>query len=347
MNDLLKSNIKKSFKIVAKETPTIPENLIVFEEEPSELGVYCIAEIIAKNASWPIPWFYRNESNELQSPQQSYFGIYSVRNNIRGILLGLRFIQAGKLLQKNGFLSASVFSYYTASFHLLSSFLALNGRILIEQVHGPLKIVKHKNSSRSEYCSLNPTPEVLIAILTRYNTWKFEPRYRCHAARWKELNHVFVGEKSIIPDFFLNFFRYITSYGNVSLASDETLVEEAIKQLTNTRHTAIYQGYGYDDFADDLMNQDLSFGSGIDNKSNAYRDFALGLLTFSVGEFVELRDSIPKELWNSDKTQDLLKLSILVPPFESGSPYLADMCELNEHIEWIFCWLSGTDKNGS
>lgn len=349
MNELLKSNIKKSFKVLAEEVPKIPEGLIeVVEEEPSQPGIPCIVEGIAKYASGPSPWFYRDQSNELQSPQQSFFAIYSVRNTVRGILLGLRFLQAANLLKENGFLSASVFSYYTASFHLLNSFLALNGRVLIEPVQGPPRVVKRKGCSRCESRSLDPTPDIVIAILTRNNIWKFEPRRRSHAARWKELNHVFAGDGSAIPDFFLNFFRYIMSYGGDFLSSEETLVQDAIKRLTDIRHTAIYEGYGYDDCAHDaLMNRDLSFASGIDNKSNAYRDFAVGLLTLSVGEFIELKNSIPEEHWNSNKAKSLLICGILTPPFEYGPPQLTGMPELSETLEWIFCWLLGINKNGS
>ena len=174
MKELLKTNIKNSLRIIAKDNPKIPPELIqVVEEEPSHFPSF--VEDFMKVAAKPVPWFYRDKSNNLQSPQQAFFGFYALRNIIRGILLSVRFIQAGDLLQKKHFIASSVFSYYTASFHLLHSFLSSYGRVIVDQVcGGPVKVIKRKNSSEGLYCSLDPTPEVIVAILTKSNKWKFE-----------------------------------------------------------------------------------------------------------------------------------------------------------------------------
>jgi hypothetical protein len=209
MKELLKANMKKSIRIIAEDHPKIPAELIeVVEEEPRSPDLPNLVEGMMKVAAQPIPWFYRDSGKELQSPQESFFGFYSLRNIIRGILLSLRFIQAGDLLHKNGFLAASVFSYYPFSFHLLYAFLASYGRVVVDQVHGgPIKIINRRNSSGGSFSSLNPTPEVIVAILVRNNTWKFEPRPRSHTRKWKELEHIFVELDYDIPEFLHSFFR--------------------------------------------------------------------------------------------------------------------------------------------
>ncbi|MBE0433820.1 hypothetical protein IBX73_10210, partial [candidate division WOR-3 bacterium] len=94
---LLQSNIKKSLRIIAEENPKIPACLVtVVEDEPTTIPSIC--EAIAKVAAREIPWFYRDSDGALRSPQESFFGFYALRNTVRGIFLGLRFIQSGDLL---------------------------------------------------------------------------------------------------------------------------------------------------------------------------------------------------------------------------------------------------------
>lgn len=101
MDKLIQSNIRKSLKVAAEENLKVPDNLIeVVDEEPGDAIVSFVSEKLAKVALQPILWFYRNSSHELQWPRQSFFGLYSIRNAIRGIFLGLRFIQAGHLLRE-------------------------------------------------------------------------------------------------------------------------------------------------------------------------------------------------------------------------------------------------------
>jgi hypothetical protein len=352
MKELLKSNIKKSLKIIADDNPKIPLELVeIVDEEPSASKLPSLIEELMKVAAQPIPWFYREANRELQSPQHSFFGFYALRNIIRSIFLSLRFIQAGDLLRKNDFLAASIFSFYSASFHLLSSFLSSHGRVIVDIVHGgPIKIIKHKKSgsgkiSKSEtaqYSSLDPTPEIVVAILTKNNEWKFEPRPRSHSRRWQELEPIFIETDYDVPDFFTSFFEYVLSYGYIrpSTTDPSSLVKEGIKRLTDIRHESIYSGYGADDFVHDgLINRDLDSSYGINLKSKAYRDFALGLFNHAVQDVMEMKNIISTDHWN--EVQNLMVSSIHTPPFELGDFRLEDNKELNEKIEIIFIWLMG------
>lgn len=350
MKNLLKFNIKKSIKIIAENNPKIPSELIeIVEEEPSPSKFPSLIEKLMKVAAQQVPWFYRDTSRDLQSPQQSFFGFYAFRNIIRCIFLSLRFIQAGDLLRKNGFLAASIFSFYTASFHLLSSFLASHGRVIVDIVSGgPIKIIKHKKTGSSkieksetaQYSSLDPTPEVIVAILTKNNSWKFEPRPHSHSRRWKELEPIFIETDYDVPDFFYSFFEYILSYGYISPPTSDTptLVKEGIKRLAEIRHESIYSGYGADDFVHDgLINKDLDSSHGIDLKSKTYRDFALGLINYAIQDVIEMKNIISADHWN--KVQSLMFSSICTPSFELVDFKLEDNKELNKQIGIIFIWL--------
>lgn len=345
MNRLLQSNIKKSIKIIAEENPKIPDHFIkVIGIELDKSGLPNPALEIAKIATQPIPWFYRDLSHEFQSPQQPFFGIYAVKNILRGILLGLRFIQGGDLLRENNFLAASIFSYYTAAFHLLHSYLAINGRIIIDIVKGPVNVINYGKTSTSSnpslyatvsYEPLEPTPETIIAILTRQNSWKFEPRARSHSRKWKELEPIFIELGYDIPEFFYSFFEYILSYGKDSSFKGDNSIQDGLKRLSEIRHEAIYQGYGFDDFFyNGVVNRDLDWSSGFEIKSERYREFATGFLTHSINEFLELKKGTQKDYWN--KIRGLINNSIFTPPFEVGMPRLAGNPELTESLESIY-----------
>ncbi len=341
MDTELRANIKKSAKAVAEEKPEVFEYLLdVEEEEGFSSAPLSSLKGHRRLFAMSTPWFCRDRDSELRCPLDSIFGIYLIAAAIRGILVGLRFMQAGDLLHENRYLAAALNLYYTASFQLLRSFLALNGRVLINRVMGPLRIVKRKDSRGLTYDSLEPTPEVIIAILTRNNVWKFEPRGRSHSAMWKELKQVFGRHNYEIPDYFYHFFEYICSYGPDSLPYDKH-VEVGIERLVETRHEAIYEGFAFDDYAwEQKFNLDNPSIGGSDLKSKAYGKLAVGLLTYCVGEFMELKDSIPED--HLEKIRPLVGFGILMRPFELGFPTSDDRSELNEALLWIITWLFDT-----
>jgi hypothetical protein len=337
MNVLLLSNIKKSLKIITEDNPEVPDYLIDKEELGSEKSpAFSIARALAKVAAQPIPSFYHDVTNELQSPQEAFFGFYVLRNAVRGIFLGLRNMQAGDLLRKYDFFSASVTSYYTAAFHLLSSFLAWNGRVIIENLL-PVKVIEDKNGEKRVQSILDHSSHpIIIAILTKNNTWKFEGRSRTHGTVWNELEHILLKRADKITAFFTSFFKYILHYEN-SL-SEINLVRKGIQRLIEVRHESIYRGYGYDDITHDaITNREHGISWDIGRKSKKYRDFAIGLLRFSTNEVLELKEKIPAQHFNSNRI--LLTSSLIIPPFELGDLSLPDKHQLTKDITRIYDWV--------
>jgi hypothetical protein len=134
------------------------------------------------------------------------------------------------------------------------------------------------------------------------------------------------------------------SYGNLSSSKpeDESFIQEGLKRLADVRHESIYSGYGFDDYVHDgLINRDLDTSYGIDLKSKAYRNLALGFLVHAVQDVIGLKDTIPSEHWADVRT--LMASSIYTPPFELVHLKLEDSDELNEQVEIIFLWLMNKD----
>lgn len=331
MIPLIKINIKNSIKKIVEDNSQIPDCFIA-ESDNLLTGYISLLKKIAKIA----PWSYRDSNDIIRSPQESFFGFYAFRNIIRGILISLRFIQSGKLLQENNFFAASVMSYYTASFHLLYSYLALNGRVIIDQVLGPSQIVKNKYGTGVGHSAFKQMPETIIAILTKKNTWKFEPRSRTHKDRWQELEYVLLHMKETPPDFFMSFFKYICFYDREK--ADKELIRHGIQRLIEVRHASIYQCYGYDYIAHDmLINGELVPGDALGLKTEHYYDFAMALMKFCVAYAIEIKNSIPEDYLCA--IQPLLLYGVLTPPFEIGGLSLSDCPELSKNIEDLFCWL--------
>ncbi len=223
-------------------------------------------------------------------------------------------------------------NFYTSAFHLFKSFLAINGRIIIEKILGPLAL----GPNWSEHKILNPSIEVIVAKLTKKNIWKFEPRKRAHYNRWKELEPILLKNEENLYDLFIVFLKSILSYGPYTPSDDSEIIREGLKRLCEIRHESVYMGYGYDDYAFDSMINKESYGAGLDLKVNYYRNFVIDLLKYCVNEAIDLELKMPSEHWS--KVQSLLAISIYTPQFEFGHPKINNDIELNEQLETIYNW---------
>jgi hypothetical protein len=338
MHPLLISNINKSYKIIIEENPQVPD--IFFKKmdlKDLDFVSFSLTKLLAKIAARPIPWFYRDSSKNIRSPQEDFFGLYALRSIYRGIFIGMRFIQAGDLLHKRGFYSSSIISYYTGSYHLLNAFLSLNGHIYIDQVLGPLGITKSDSIISTTYGSLNPDLEVIMAILKKNNEWKFEPRTRNHKTKWKEIEAILIKLDKNILEIFISFFTYVLSCKKDSYSLKE-LIKNGLQRLIYIRHESVYMGYGYDDYVHDrITNRETDSGYGLDFKSKIYRDFALGLLTYSVDGIVVLKNQISIENWDENKV--LLGSGIFTPPFEMENFKINGKHKLGNKIASIYNWI--------
>jgi len=106
-----------------------------------------------------------------------------------------------RLLQLELF-SPSIGSLYTAAFRALHAFLALNGRVFFDQ---PCWTDAEGDVLRTG----DGDDGAVVALLTKENAWKFEPRKRGHEARWSELRQVFSAKSCHIPEFFGSLFDAI------------------------------------------------------------------------------------------------------------------------------------------
>lgn len=301
---------KSEIEIIDKRDP-------VSSSDESELDDLLLSPLV-RRIDPPLPWFRKLPNGQFVTPQERVFGYYALRNILRGLFLGGSFLPPGDTLLKNGFLSSSVATYYGASFHLMLAYLSLEGRVAITPVYGPPYIELSEAGGGSGHKPIPGNPRAICAILTADGQWIFEGRTRTHRAYWAELDRVLLQTK-LVPECFIEFAHYLTSYGPYKdeHSNDLEMVRNALPYLQDARHEALYQGYGYDPWSDDLLTNRDAGRAPIDLRAKKYQAFSYGLLNHIVSEtdnlVTHLNDHCQAAL---NRAKLGLTLSIVTPPFE-------------------------------
>jgi hypothetical protein len=225
--------------------------------------------------------------------------------------------------------------YYTSLFHFLHSFLALEGRVIVEPVMGPIKVEVKEDSSTINHKLLSKHPEVIIAILTINNDWIFEKRSRSHKKRWQELNIIFNEHNYEIPHYFIKLFNYLNSYGPYENIKGSD-INNFLKEISEIRHKALYESFGFDDFAYyAAINKEIEGGVGLGVKTKEFKLFASEFFKDILSKTIEL---IQKVKINA-KIKLSLKVSVDTPPFELCDLHGFEDDEIYKMLYFLMEWL--------
>ncbi|MHA1757245.1 MAG: hypothetical protein ACTSVV_10780 [Promethearchaeota archaeon] len=333
MKSLLKLNIIKSLKYIQESNTRIPSHLIEIKNNVDIDSLGPLTKYLTTDAFQPFTLFYRDSNNEIKSIQEKFFGIYALKTIIKNTLISIPFLK-GALEPVWMPLLPGILLHYTASFHLVIAFLALHGRVLIDEVFGP-PLVQNKGMS---YKKLPNAPDKIMAILTKSNKWIFEPRPRSHKKVWRELKPIFIEQQKIPPEF-REIFEYLTSYGPFTISDDEELIQYGIDRIVEVRHEACYTGFGFDDFAfDSIINRDFpGVEVGLDAKLKVYSKFSLNLLERITTNLIDILDSV--NFLQKEYKRRVVTI-ILNPPFDYLSyPQWKNSENIRKKIDKIHKWL--------
>lgn len=273
------------------------------------------------------PLFIVSPEGCLDSPQSPIMGFYIVRNIVRGILMGARPLEAGNLLWSRNFLSAAVASYYTSAFHLIPGILALNGRIWFEDPH----VQDSARPDRNKKC--------VIARLTRENAWRLESRPRSHGRRWAELEQLYQEKSSRFDPEFIQLLSRLIDYGPYSFGDDKTVMSDGLKRVAQLRHEALYQGFGFDEFALDLAHDSGAMSPVMDQRAKAFREFCVYLMKMVVDGLFTLAADVPALALST--TRAMLLVSVYTPEFEVTKADGIGDSSLTEKLKVVLSWLTG------
>jgi hypothetical protein len=225
--------------------------------------------------------------------------------------------------------------YYTSLFHFLHSFLALEGRVVIEPVMGPIEVQVKEDSSTINHKLLSKHPEVIIAILTINNDWVFEKRSRSHKKRWQELNIIFNEHNYKIPHYFIKLFNYLNSYGPYENIKSSD-INNFLKEISEIRHKALYESFGLDDYSYYAqLNKENEEGVGFEAKAGNFKlfasDFFKDILSKSIGLIQKVKINA--------KIKQRLKESMDTPPFELFDLHGFEDEEIYKMLYFLMEWL--------
>jgi hypothetical protein len=290
MKPLVATNIRQSFTafdVCEGEKPPVTGDI-------SQL----IDEFVQSDRA---PSFHLTDSGVIDSPDRDRFGFFALTHSLRAMLIGTRFLQAGDVLVGQDFCASAVVCYYTSALNVTLAYLALQGRAFVDKPRGPRR--SPPVPGEPLYHDLWSDRSSILAILSRRNSWSFEKRGESHLDRWRELERVHKEEKEL-PQGFLDLFDYALSYGPESCwdrapegRSEGAFIRDGIRAVTSMRHDAVYRGYGYDDFAVDLILNGEG-GAGLDLKPRALRDFAVVQGQEVLSDLSALVSSIGEPRWS-------------------------------------------------
>jgi len=326
MDERVATNIKRSFERGSSS------NWIADESE-LQLGT----------PYWQFPNFFRREGGELGSPQADHFGFYALAKAVHAILVGTMYLQAGDALGDADFFAPRVVCYYTASLNMTQAHLALCGRVFVDNPKGPLKPYPEHRPGQSMFDPLSSETGTILGVLATDSHWVFERRRQNHASRWGELERVYPNGRGL-PDEFVDLFEYVLSYGSHEYAEvceaddyDAALLSQGGRAAARTRHEAMYQGYGYDDFALDLMLNRESSGVGLERKAEAFQSFVISAGSRAMSDALEATALIDDSSW--DGLQLPFGMAVMTPEFEipamdasSNDAYVQILSKLVEKV---------------
>lgn len=270
-----------------------------------------------------LPAFYRDKNGKWLSSQKDFFAFYGLRNIFRGCIVSCRFIEGGNLLDKSGFYALAVTAYYSAAFQLLSTFLAINGKIIINSPH----IILPDKSNNEEF---------IVAKLPTNDSWIFERLGRNHSVIWRLLSETFTERyKHGIPNFFSKFLKYVADLNDLQT---NLSVQENVVLIPRLRHQALYAGFGFDNQAFKDATYGLIVHGKIDALSKSFKEFVLDFLSYCLKETLAIKSEV-ELMDNFYVYYHLLRAGIWSPPFESAKDINLGISDTENEIKVLQNWL--------
>lgn len=173
--------------------------------------------------------------------QEKIFGFYALVEILVAVMQSINFLIGANACQYNKLFAPSTVLAYSAAFHLVRAYNAINGRICM-----PMSIY-------------NSSPQSILCRIRRDNRWNFENQPTGHRSFWQHYLEV-LKQEPILPESIYELFQHW--YGNKikpGFGMDEFLegvevprysigevLDEVVARIAATRHIAVYQGIGED-----------------------------------------------------------------------------------------------------
>jgi len=326
MHTLLINRIARGLQDADKE-PLLPENTIQIRGTRGSSFDRQLVDWVRRKLSMAV-WVMEDQQGSLTTPLDPVFGVFAFRAILRGFFIGASFLPGADLLLEKKHLSLSVIGYYTSALHLVNSFSALQGHVMLSPIAGQPVVeladdlvgtkmasggTVHRGGSAG-YSQASKGLQAACAILTKDGHWFFEGRNRSPYVIWRELRQLMT-ESRIVPRWLDRFCRN-SAYPTMKV-DEERYLNEGLDMLIKARHQAVYNGFGMDDFSFDILINREPVDVNIAARALNYRTLAYGILNDVLKEtttlFKDIEQQCPHEL---ERLLPQLCTMVYTPPFD-------------------------------
>lgn len=350
MHTLLTNRIAQSLRDVDKE-PLLPENTVQVHGTRGSSFDRRLVDWARRKLSMAV-WFTEDTRGNLITPLHPVFGVFAFRAILRGFFIGASFLPGANLLLEKKHLSLSVIGYYTSALHLVNSFNALQGHVMLSPIAGQpvvelandpvgTKMASGGTLHRGGSAGYSQAPKGLqaaCAILTKDGNWVFEGRNRSHSVMWRELKQL-ITESGLVPPWLDRFCRNFV-YPTMKV-DEERYLNEGLEMLIEARHQAVYSGFGMDDFSFDILANREPLGVNIAARASNYRSLAYGILSDVLKEttalFIDIQQQCPHEL---ERLLPQLCTMVYTPPFDLKRDFAETIRSEIDQISGCGDWLA-------
>lgn len=314
----LTRSVHRALAEVTAKVPPFPSNVPELQEH-SGPGTFLAALR---------PHFYRDDSaTKLACAQCSWFGFYALRAAVRGVLMSVNHLTAAVSNHRQKLHGPATVNAYTAAFHVLHGYLALEGRVIYDPGPGG---------------DLGP----VRVVLTQKGTWSVENTKRNHRSPWLELKSTLSKRKGRVelPTYFEQLFEYTCSRRyrpgiklieklrnpNVGLVPMRERLDEFLPRIAELRHIAAYGSFGDDPYLTEALWNNDATGGDFGRQVTRVIVFATQFLEDVAGRVADLVDLLD---W-SPHSLKLFGLSVLLPDFDE--PVTDGLGgDLRDHVERV------------
>lgn len=350
MHPSLLNKVVRGLQETSRE-PLLPESEIEIQGETSSIPDQHLLRWARQKLSMT-PWFIEDNRGNLTTPLEPVLGVFALRTIFRGFFIGASFLPGSDLLLERRHLTLAIIGFYTAAYHLVSAFNALQGRIFITPVSGrpvvhlpadtpPTRLTLGGTVVHHGSAGYNSAPKGLKAICAKLSNdgkWVYEGRNLTHSTHWRELQQ-WVIETRIIPTWLDNFCRDCV-YPTVRV-DEATYLDAGFEQLKYMRHEAIYYGFGIDDWSFDQMANREGGTTNVSAKGKNYKQFAYGILQDILKETSEVFTYIQAQC--SNEFEQLLPQICNItysPPFDLRRDLIDQINDAIQGVPGSEIWIS-------
>lgn len=326
VHTLLPNRIARGLREADRE-PFLPENTIQIHGIRGSSFDRHLVDWARRKLSMAV-WFTEDPRGGLTTPLHSVFGTFAFRTILRGFFIGASFLPGSDLLLEKKHLSLSVIGYYTSALHLVNSFNALQGHVMLSPIAGQpvveladdptgTKMATGGTLHRGGSAGYTQAPkgfQAACAILTKEGYWVFEGRNRSHHVMWRELKQL-ITESQLIPpwlDRFCRSFVYPTTK-----VDEERYLDEGLEMLIEARHQAVYNGFGMDGFSFDILINREPVDVNIAARAANYKSLSYGILIDVLKETTELFQYLEKQCPHElERLLPQICTMVYTPPFD-------------------------------